>query len=199
MVKRKTSLPNNDMAAQFATDAKKEGKELPSNEKLKQLGEMVNRLATLEDLVSDVLDNLDILNKEMTTLNTQKIPDLFDEFGLSKLSLADGAEVKIQRSYAATITGNNKVECHKWLRKNKFGSLIKHQIVTDLKKGEDKEAKEIMKLTKKLGITYTDKESVHAQTLKAFVKEQIEDGKDFPQELFKVFPIRIAKIKPATF
>lgn len=182
---------------QIAEDAQET--KLPSNAKLKQLGKMCNRLATLEDEQLAAQEVLSKINAELLELGTRKIPDLFDEFGLSELCLTDGTEISIKLSYAATITKDNQAECYKWLRANKFGTLIKHEIVTKLKKGENKEAKAIIGLAKKLGVTFEDKETVHSGTLRAFVKEQIEDGRDFPQELFKVFPIRQAKVKVGSF
>ena len=189
----------NDMAAQFEKDAKGDEKKLPSNKQLKELGVMTNRLADLELEAVRIEEDLAGKKKEIAELGTRKIPDLFDEFGLSKLTLTDGTVITIKRSYAATITKAKMVECYKWLRKNKFGSLIKHEVNTKLKRGEAKEAKQLLALIKKLGLTSTDKQTVAANTLKAFVKEQIEAGNDFPQELFSVFPIRIAKVNAGSF
>lgn len=189
----------NDMAAQFEKDAVKEKKKLPSNKQLKELGVMTNLLADLELEVIKIEEDLNKKMKELSDLNTVKIPDLFDEFGLSKLTLADGTTVMIKRSYAATITKAKMAECYTWLRKNKFGSLIKHQVVTTLKKGEATEAKQILALNKKLGLSFTDKQAVATNTLRAFVKEQIEAGVDFPMELFSVYPIRIAKVNAGSF
>lgn len=195
----KKSKVKNDMAAQFEKDAKGDEKKLPSNKQLKELGVMTNRLADLELEAVRIEEDLAGKKKEIAELGTRKIPDLFDEFGLSKLTLTDGTVITIKRSYAATITEAKRAECYKWLRKNKFGSLIKHQVTTNLKKGEAKEAKQLNALIKKLGLTSADKQTVAANTLKAFVKEQIEAGNDFPQELFSVFPIRIAKVDAGSF
>jgi ferritin len=46
-----------------------------------------------------------------------------------------------------------------------------------------------------MGVSYKDKNFVHPQTLQAFVKEQIENGAEFPTELFKVYPLRSTKVK----
>lgn len=196
MVTRK-KLPSNDMADVFAEDSTDE-KKLPSNKQLQELGELANKVANLDEKIIQKENELKNLRKEYNDVATNKIPDLFDEFGLSKLTLTDGTFIEINRKYAASITKENQSECFKWLKKHKFDSLIKHQLISNLKKGENKEAAEILKLCKKLGVTYVDKKSVHPNTLSAFVKEQIESGADFPQELFKVFPIRIAKVNLGT-
>ena len=46
-----------------------------------------------------------------------------------------------------------------------------------------------------LGLEPIDKEQVHPQTLKAFVREQVESGKPFPLELFGAFLGQKATIK----
>jgi hypothetical protein len=44
-------------------------------------------------------------------------------------------------------------------------------------------------------MNYSDKEGVHAQTLKAFIKEQMAKGVDVPLELFGAYPYSKAVIK----
>lgn len=181
-------------------DSKKKKTELPSNEKLKELGDLVNKMADLEEKIFNADENLKKLNNSYNELSLVRVPDLFDEFGLSKLDLADGTKIEITRKYSASITEKNETECFTWLRDNGHNSIIKHDITINLKKGEDDyEAIKIIKQLNKLGVTYKDKEHVHPQTLYSFVKDEIEKGTDFPQETFKVFPIRKAKVKHNSF
>lgn len=180
-------------------DSEKKKMELPSNEKLKELGDLVNKLADLEEKIFNTEEDLKKLNKGYNELSLVKIPDLFDEFGLSKLNLADGTRIEIIRKYSASITAKNQTQCFTWLRENDHDAIIKHDITVNLKKGESEEAITITKQLVKLGVTYKDKEHVHPQTLYSFVKERIESGDDFPLETFKVFPIRKAKVKFASF
>ncbi len=183
----------------MAGDSDKKKTELPSNEKLKELGDLVNKLADLEEKIFNAEEDLKKLNKGYNELSLVRIPDLFDEFGLSKLDLADGTKIEITRKYSASITEKNQTECFTWLRDNEHDGIIKHDITINLKKGEGKEAITITKQLNKLGVTYKDKEHVHPQTLYSFVKDEIEKGTDFPQETFKVFPIRKAKVKHNSF
>lgn len=197
---KRTKINSDDnLLGMMVEDSGNLTRELPNNKKLKELGEMVNELADLEEKVLTATEALGRLTARQRELSTKAIPDLFDEFGLSRLTLSDGTGIEIKRSYSASITEETRAACHGWLRKNKFDSLIKHNLTAKLKKGEGTAAKNITALFKKLGVSYEDKESVHPQTLNAFVREQIEAGNDFPQELFKVFPIRIAKVDLATF
>ena len=165
------------------------------DKKLDELSEKVNRVANLEEQILDAEITLQELNKKYHTLAFEEIPDLFDELGLSQLKLSDGTSITIKRRYLASITEENKGNCFKWLKINNHDSIIKHDITVNLKKGEKKEATKIIGILKKIGVTFKDKEHIHPKTLEAFVKEQIENGEKFPQETFKVFPLRQAKVK----
>ena len=186
-----------DILGMIDQDVKKQ--KVPSNKKMQEIGDLVSNMVDLETEVDDLQEKLKGKNKKLLELQFNKIPDLFDEFGLSILSLIDGTKIEIKRSYAASITDANRKDCFAWLKKNKHDALIKHEIIAKLKKGELKEAKEMLKLLKKQGVTFVDKQAIHPQTLNSFVKEQIETGTNFPQEMFKVFPIRKAKVQAATF
>jgi hypothetical protein len=80
--------------------------------------------------------------------------------------------------------------------------LPKAQIVIEAGRGEQEKAQRVMNGLDKVGIPYRAMETVHFQTLKAFVKEQMSmehpDGEAFPEHLFGVCVKRVAKVKPAT-
>ena len=124
-----------------------------------------------------------------------RIPDLFDEMGLSQIELTDGSKVEVKRSFAASISEKNKLTCFNWLIANGHSDIIKHDLTVSLKKGENEDYEKIKSRLDEVGATYKDKEHVHHATLKAFVKEQIENNVDIPQEAFGVFHIRITSIK----
>jgi hypothetical protein len=191
-------LLKNDLSDLFADDAEN-NIIIPSNDKIQELSDKVSKLADLEEKVFAAEEKLKKLNKEYTKLAQETIPDIFDELNMSEFKMKDGTIITIKRRYLASITEANKKDCFKWLNANNHGSIIKHNISANLKKGEKKEATKIVTFLKKLGVTFKDKESVHAKTLEAFVKEQIENGENFPQDTFKVFPLRQAKVKFNTF
>lgn len=187
---------DNNLAAQMAADSKstKAGGQL-TPKRLKLLGNYAEDLRDFDSEILRLEKELKEVKKKRDKLKMETIPDFFDELGLSSISLLDGSKVEIIRKYAASITEKNKKFCFTWLRKRKHGSLIKHTVSVSPKKDEVKETKELLKFVKKLGVTYTDKEAVHPQTLQAFVREQKEAGtKDFPDKEFGVFPIRITNI-----
>ena len=56
--------------------------------------------------------------------------------------------------------------------------------------------KALEKTTAKMeGVDPQEKKSIHAGTLKAFVKERIAEGKKFPRKMFGVYEKDVAVIK----
>ena len=149
----------------------------------------------MQDEIKEQEKLLKDMQKKEREISGNLIPDLLDEIGLSELKLPSGEKVIVKRDYAAGITGANYEFCMAWLKDNGHESLIKHDVVAKLKKGDDEEHKALVAKLLELGVNFDDKETVHPGTLKAFVREQIEGGVDFPQEQFSVFPVRKTTIK----
>jgi hypothetical protein len=166
-----------------------------TNDKLTELSDLVLKFKELEEAIKEEEEYLKKLKEDYDAIGMGKIPDLFDSLSLSQLKLKTGEVVEIKRDFAATITAEKQEECFNWLKENGHESIIKHDVVTTIKKGETIEYEKLLSALNSLGVTYTDKSYVHPMTLKSFVKEQINSGINFPQEQFSVFPIRKTKIK----
>ncbi len=116
---------------------------------------------------------------------------------MDSFTLKNGAKVQVKPFYAGKISDENKEEAFKWLRQHGFGSLIKREISAKFGKGQDKLATMALEALEKLGCDPGDKTSVHPQTLKAFIKEQVEAGKNLPTDLLGVFVGKVTKVTPA--
>jgi predicted DNA-binding antitoxin AbrB/MazE fold protein len=179
----------------MADDVSEKKVEIPRSEKLEELANLLDKRTECERAIAYLEEHLREQNDKFHELDSLKIPDLFDELGLKKLTLKDGRVVEVKLKYAASITEENADSCFDWLTKSGNESIIKHEVKINLKKGEKEEHEKIVKFLNAMAVAYKDKNSVHPQTLAAFVKEQMENGSDFPQELFKVYPLRSTKVK----
>jgi hypothetical protein len=139
---------------------------------------------------------LKMLNEELNKLIFEVIPNALAEKNLTSLKLTDGSEINIEPYYSARITAENQSEAYKWLRDNGHGDLIKNEITVSFGRNEDEESIQLLKALVKEGHEPVQKTHVHPQTLKAFVREQIEAGKDLPRETFNAFAGERATIKP---
>lgn len=187
----------NDMAELFEQDSMEEAteKEVPRNEKLKELAALIDKMQKHELEMQRLSKLLAAETEKYNKINTLMIPDLFEELGLKKISLSNGRTVEIKSSYVGSITEDRKPQCFEWLENKGYDSIIKHDVISKFKKGETAEHDNLVKVLIDLGVTFEDKKYVHPQTLKSFIREQLESGADFPQELFGVVAIRKTIVK----
>ena len=65
-------------------------------------------------------------------------------------------------------------------------------------RGEDDTAVQFISVAERNGFTPQQKTDVHPQTLKAWVRERVENGESFPMELFGAYIGQRATIKRNT-
>ena len=160
---------------------------LDRTENIKSLAGQVKKLRDLEDQVKVEEQDLKDKKKEMEKISGEVIPTLLSEMGLSSLKLADGSAVDVKPYYAANISVANREAAYGWLRSNGLGDIIKNDITVSFVRNEDNKAAEYANLAKGQGYQPTQKLKVEPMTLKALVRERIENGKDMPMDIFNVF------------
>jgi len=128
-------------------------------------------------------------------LREETIPSAMQELGIEKLELSTGQKITISQEVYASIPAASKDDAHRWLEANGFGGLIKVGVTTQYGKGERDAALTLFRDLVGRGLSAKFDESVHPQTLKAFLKEQISSGNNVPLELFGARPVWTAKIK----
>lgn len=182
-----------DMAKEGASQS--EQKKKISDEGLSVVGTLAKQQLELESKISAQEKILATLNDEHKLISQTKLPEALEEYGLSEVKLADGKKIKVKKFYGASIKPEQREAAFKWLRENGFGDLIKRAITATFGKGEDKNADKVFAELSKQGLSVADKTDVHGSTLKAFVKEQKEEGKTIPDALFGVFEGKIATVE----
>ena len=160
---------------------------LDRTENIKSLADQVKNLRNLEDEVKTAEESLKDKKKELERISGEVIPTLLSEMGLSSLKLADGSAVDVKPYYAANISVKNREAAYSWLRSNGLGDIIKNEITVSFGRNEDNKAAEYANLAKGQGYQPTQKLKVEPMTLKALVRERIENNKDMPMDIFNVF------------
>ena len=158
--------------------------------KTENIQSLADQVEKLEDLNKKLTVQEEVMKKtkeEMNRLSGEVIPTMMSEMGLSELKLQDGSHLKVATSYKASITEANKESAFNWLRDNGLGDIIKNEILVSFGRNEDNKAATYAELAKGQGFQPTQKLKVEPMTLKALVRERIENGKELPTELFNVF------------
>ena len=90
---------------------------------------------------------------------------------------------------------DRKAKAFKWLRDNGLGDIIKNDITVTFGRDEDNKALQYAELAKGQGFEPIQRETVHAVTLKALVRERLENNLEMPSDVFKIYSGNSTKIK----
>ena len=160
----------------------------------KTLSDKVLKLKDLEDEIANAEASINKLKEQARILSQVEIPLMMQEMHITKLKLKDGESVEVKPFYSASISPENQEKAFEWLRNNGLGDVIKNDITVTFGRGEDNKAAQYAVLARGQGFEPVQKIGVHAQTLKAVVRERIEAGQDMPSDLFKTFAGNQTKI-----
>ena len=165
-----------------------------SQDSVKSISDKCNELKSLRKEIEDEEEKLSTLKNKARDLEERTIPEMMQEAGVSLLKLSDGSTVEVKPFYAAKIPESRIDEAFGYLRSNGFEDLIKNTVTASFGRGQDNQVSELISVCEKFGFNYNKKEKVEPMTLKAFVKDQIESGKELPFDLFGVYIANKTKI-----
>ena len=157
------------------------------SDKCHQLNELQSQLKEKEEAIS-------IIKNKVRDMEERIIPEMMQEAGVSKIQLKDGTVVEVKPFYAAKIPESRVEEAFSWLRGKGFEDLIKNTVTASFGRCQDNQVSELIGVCEKFGFNYNKKEKVEPMTLKAFVREQVEGGKELPFDLFGVYIANKTKI-----
>lgn len=164
---------------------------------LKGVAKLAQQIANQEQQVAKLEETLKTAKKDLYRLTDEELPSMLAEMGVASFKLEDGSQVEIKKTYGASIPVASREEAYKWLRDNEFGDMVKNVVSVNFGMGEDQKASDFRTMAEDNGLSPDQAESVHPSTLRAWVKEQVEDGKPFPMELFGAYIGQRAVIKGA--
>lgn len=158
----------------------------PTNQQLKEISAMVNRMLSMEAELATKAEELKALSTKIERMSSTDIPEAMKLIGLKMYGLDDGRIVEIKENDYGGYTKENEPAVFKFLRANGHGDLIKSTVDIVLGKGKEHLVEKIKKvLSQKAyeGIVIEFKEAVHPSSFKAFVREQLEGGKKLPKQV----------------
>ena len=165
-----------------------------SQDNIKSISEKCNDLNKLKKTIDDEEEKISKLKHKARDLEERIIPEMMQEAGVSLLKLTNGSTVEVKPFYAAKIPESRVEEAFSWLRGKGFEDIIKNTVTASFNRGQDNQVSELIKVCEDHGFNYNKKEKVEPMTLKAFVKEQVEAGKELPFDLFGVYIANKTKI-----
>ena len=162
---------------------------------LSTIAELAVDIRTSEDDIANLENLLKEKKRELLKLTDEDLPSMLQEIGLSEFKLEDGSQVTIKPTYGASIKVEERPQAYEWLRENGYDDIIKNTVTCAFGRGEDDNASAFTALAEKEGFIPSQKEEIHSSTLRAFIKERVENGDEFPSELFGAYVGQRAVIK----
>jgi hypothetical protein len=164
-------------------------------EGLTSIAALARQIRDKEENVKSLEQQLKDEKKALLKLTDEDMPAMLAEIGISSFSLDDGSQVEVKQTYGASILVDNRPKAYEWLRDNGYDDIIKNTVLCQFGRGEDDQASAFAAFAQKQGYVPEQKTEIHPQTLRAFVKERVEEGDAFPMELFGAWVGQRAVIK----
>jgi len=168
----------------------------PTDDEIKSVSLLVEKQCALEDEVETLEDKLKQKKLDLRKVAWEQLPEAMFALKCNKFELDSGACVEIDQTLRANITKANQPWCHDWLRDNGHGDIIRDEVKTKFGVGESDKAKALGEFLDMAEQPFTQTQTVHPQTLKAFCGVEMDQNEpdDEWKTKFGVFQQRIAKI-----
>ena len=166
-----------------------------ADEELHGLSALAKRAKVLQKEVEDLEAVTKERKDQLRKLTEQAIPEALAETGMRGFVMEDGSKVELKDFYSASISAARKAEAFQWLRDHGMDDIIKNTVSVRFGRGEDELCSRLLEILGTQGYPAEQAEKIEPMTLKAWVKEQVERGNEFPTELFGAYIGQKAIIK----
>ena len=165
-----------------------------NEDKGKTLSDLIRQSMKIDEEIAQAEQYLKDLKFKKRKVNEEDIPSLMQEMGMDSVTV-DGNKVALRQFVHARIPEEKKDEAYNWLRSIGEGDIIKNDVTISFSAGQDNMAGSVVEdLRQQYGLDPSQKTHVHPSTLKAWVKNRIEAGKELDFDTFGVFVGTEAKI-----
>lgn len=167
------------------------------NEDLSSIGALAKRAKELEKELEELETTVTERKNQQRKLLEETIPAMLQELGMTDFTMADGSKITVKPFYSASIKEENRAQAYEWLREHGYDDIIKNTVSVQFGRGEDGLCDTLLNQLREQNYPVQQAQKIEPQTLKAWVREQVERGSDFPTELFGAYVGQKATIKSA--
>jgi hypothetical protein len=189
--------PNNNILAEMESDSASDPSKLDTlnSQNLRSMAEVARAIRDKEAEIESLEKTLKARKEDLRKQSEEELPSMMAEIGVNSFELDDGSRVTVKDLYGGHISATNRDAAYQWLRENNFDDIIKNTLSIVFGRGEDQEADRYMKILEGHGLLPEQNTGVHSSTLKAWIKERMEAGDEFPMDLFGAYIGQRAIIK----
>lgn len=168
---------------------------LPQTESLTSLARLAEALRIAVAHQADIEAQLDAAKGRVTELCEKQIPELMDSIGIIEFKLKNGAVLTVKQHLHVSLPKAMKEAAHDWLVKQGFGGLLKHTVEVSFALKDFERAKTLAANLRSDFENVKIERWVEPPTLKAWVADQLKEGKPVPKDLITVHQPRTAEFK----
>ena len=168
----------------------------PDDAALRRVADLAAEQLAAEAAVAAAEAELDRATARLRRVREADLPEAMSAAGVDGFKLTDGSAVTIRRDWVVSVARVNAAAAHAWLRERGLGDVIKDEIKLRFGRGQEEQAANLLTWARAhlSNVDLDEKESVHPQTLKATIKEQLRQHVDVPVALFGLMPLVIAVV-----
>lgn len=160
--------------------------------------EEVRKLAELQLATQKEVENLEIALKNaqerFKDISERKLPEKMESLNISAHTYTDGMVVEVEEKVKGGLLVENRPKGHAWIEEKGHGGLLKTEVVIPYPRKKLEEAKKLVEELREKQLPANLERTVHHQTLDAFIREQLELGKEIPLDIFSVYRQKSATV-----
>lgn len=144
--------------------------------------------------VAEAEEKLAAAKNTLRDISDRQLPNLMDEAQLTEFTTRDGIKVSVKEVIRASLPKGKEAVAFAWLAAHEHDDLIKREFKVPFDREAEEAASQLRTYLEEAGFSFESKQTIHPQTLAAFVREQLEAGVDIPLEAFGAARVKSAKI-----
>ena len=167
------------------------------NDTISAISALAKRQRELEGDIQMLEESLKETKAMLRDVAEGQIPDLMDSAGVAKITTDDGTVVSVEDVLTASASKRNMPVVLERLGQLNSLDLVQHKITIPLKRGQAALQGQVTSYLDLHEIPYQDIADINTGTLKAFVREKLEEGALGTDDMddFGVHRVRTTKIK----
>jgi hypothetical protein len=154
------------------------GSKVPTEEELSTIAVWANKALELQAEIEQAEAHLAELNKELAQIEERDLPKAMMTAGTMEFKLTNGGKITIKDVIQGGLTKDEEKRkfVFDWVIDNGGKENIKDHFEIDYTRGQYSYALAFRKLLQENQIHFNEFESIHVQTLWAFLREKMEEG-----------------------
>lgn len=162
---------------------------------------LVLKMAQLELEEGDLTTKLESVQQELRRYRENLVPELMSELGVEVIRTRGGIHVEMKEELRAAMPKDSprQARAFAWLKETGNDGMIKREITVQYGRDSTEWAEQFLLQLEELKVgehaTIQQEWTVNHQTLLAFLRGELREGRNVPMEVFSAFVQKYAKIK----